>query len=137
MKVAIIKYNAGNIYSVDCALKRIGVDAVITDDKEIIAGADKVIFPGVGEAKSTMEYLKHHKMDQLIKDLKQPVLGICIGMQLMCASSEEGNVECLGIFDAPVNAFLPDGKHKIPHMGWTDLHVRKATIITQEHEFYF
>ena len=90
MKVAIIKYNAGNIYSVDCALKRIGVDAVITDDKEIIAGADKVIFPGVGEAKSTMEYLKHHKMDQLIKDLKQPVLGICIGMQLMCASSEIG-----------------------------------------------
>ena len=131
MKVAIIKYNAGNIYSVDCALKRIGVDAVITDDKEIIAGADKVIFPGVGEAKSTMEYLKHHKMDQLIKDLKQPVLGICIGMQLMCASSEEGNVECLGIFDAPVKAFLPDGKHKIPHMGWNDLHVRKENIFTK------
>ena len=76
-------------------------------------------------------------MDQLIKDLKQPVLGICIGMQLMCASSEEGNVECLGIFDAPVKAFLPDGKHKIPHMGWNDLHVRKENIITKEHEGKF
>ena len=83
MKVAIVKYNAGNIYSVECAMRRIGVDAVVTDDKELLRSADKVIFPGVGEARTTMEYLREHKLDLLIKDLKQPVLGICIGMQLM------------------------------------------------------
>ncbi len=137
MKVAIIKYNAGNIYSVDCAMKRIGVDAIVTDDKEMIAKADKVIFPGVGEAKSTMEYLKHHKLDLLIKDLKQPVLGICIGMQLMCANSEEGDVDCLGIFDAPVKGFKPDGINKIPHMGWNNLRIEKESIITREHEGKF
>ena len=107
MKVVIIKYNAGNIYSVYCALKRVGVDAVITDDKEIIKSADKVIFPGVGEAASTMKYLKEHGLDVLIKGLKQPVLGICIGMQLMCSHSEEGDVDCLCIFYAEVKRFVP------------------------------
>lgn len=122
MKVVIIKYNAGNIYSVYCALKRVGVDAIITDDKEIIKSADKVIFPGVGEAASTMKYLKEHGLDVLIKGLKQPVLGICIGMQLMCRHSEEGNVNCLGIFDAEVKRFVPEcHDHKVPHMGWNSL----------------
>lgn len=122
MKVVIIKYNAGNIYSVYCALKRVGVDAIITDDKEIIKSADKVIFPGVGEAASTMKYLKEHGLDVLIKGLKQPVLGICIGMQLMCRHSEEGNVDCLGIFDAEVKRFVPEcHEHKVPHMGWNSL----------------
>lgn len=119
MKIAIIKYNAGNIYSVDCALKRVGVEAIITDDKEVIATADKVIFPGVGEAASTMKYLQQHRLDEVIVNLKQPVLGICIGMQLMCCSSEEGNVPCLGIFDVDVKRFQPTEAHyKVPHMGW-------------------
>ena len=118
MNVVIIKYNAGNIYSVDCALKRIGVDAKITDNKDEILSADKIIFPGVGEAKSTMAYLKENKLDKLIKDLKQPVLGICIGMQLMCRFSEEGNVDCLNIFDVPVKKFItPSNELKVPHMG--------------------
>ena len=122
MKIVIIKYNAGNIYSVYCALKRVGVDAVITDDKEIIKSADKVIFPGVGEAASTMKYLKEHGLDVLIKGLKQPVLGICIGLQLMCSHSEEGDVDCLGIFDAEVKRFVPEcHEHKVPHMGWNSL----------------
>lgn len=119
MKVVIIKYNAGNIFSVYCALKRVGVDAIITDDKDIIRSADKVIFPGVGEAASTMKYLKEQGLDEVIKNLKQPVLGICIGMQLMCSHSEEGNVDCLGIFDAKVKRFVPQcHADKVPHMGW-------------------
>ena len=133
MKVAIVKYNAGHIYSVECALKRIGVYALITDDKEFIQSADKVIFPGVGEAKSTMEYLKEHKLDSLIKDLKQPVLGICIGMQLMCAHSEEGDVDCLGIFDAPVKKFKSEGTDfKVPHMGWNNIHSLKGDLFTKD-----
>lgn len=123
MKVVIIKYNAGNIFSVYCALKRVGVDAVITDDKDIIRSADKVIFPGVGEAASTMRYLKEHGLDTLIKSLKQPVLGICIGMQLMCKHSEEGDVDCLGIFDAEVKRFNPQcHSDKVPHMGWNSIY---------------
>lgn len=123
MKVAIIKYNAGNIFSVECALKRVGVEGIVTDDKEIIKSADKVIFPGVGEAATTMQYLKKEGLDKLIKDLKQPVLGICIGMQLMCKHSEEGNVDCLGIFDAEVKRFIPQvHAHKVPHMGWNKLY---------------
>lgn len=119
MNVAIIKYNAGNIFSVDYALKRIGVTPVITSDKETLLKADKVIFPGVGEAETTMKYLKEQNLDILIKDLKQPVLGICLGMQLMCKYSEEGNTECLGIFDTDVKRFCPQ-RHidKVPHMGW-------------------
>lgn len=122
MSIVIIKYNAGNIFSVEHAFKRLGVDAVVTDDKDLIRKADKVIFPGVGEASSTMEFLRSNGMDTLIKELKQPVLGICLGMQLMCFSSEEGNTECLGIFDIPVKRFVPQRhEDKVPHMGWNTL----------------
>jgi glutamine amidotransferase len=105
MDVAIIKYNAGNIYSVSYALKRLGVEATITADPELLCKADKVIFPGVGEAHTTMEHLKEHNLDTIIKGLKQPVLGICLGMQLMCRHSEEGDANCLGIFDTEVKRF--------------------------------
>ncbi len=122
MKVVIIKYNAGNIFSVDYALKRIGVEAEITGDIEKIKSADKVIFPGVGEASTTMAYLREHKLDEVICNLKQPVLGICIGMQLLCASSEEGNAKCLGVFDEKVLRFAPqDPTIKVPHMGWNTI----------------
>ena len=119
MNVAIIKYNAGNIFSVDCALRRIGVTAEITDDPEKISKADKVIFPGVGEASSAMAHLRHHRLDEVIRNLSQPLLGICIGQQLLCAHSQEGDTDCIGIFDVPVKRFQPsaDGL-KIPHMGW-------------------
>ncbi len=122
MNVAIIKYNAGNIFSVDYALRRLGIEPVITSDKELIRKADKVIFPGVGEAQNTMEYLRAHQLDQLITGLKQPVLGICLGMQLMCRHSEEGDVPCLGIFDTDVKRFQP-ARHedKVPHMGWNTI----------------
>ena len=123
MNVAIIKYNAGNIYSVEHALKRLGIEATITDHPETIAKADKVIFPGQGEASSTMQYLKKRGLDKLILDLKQPLLGICIGMQLMCRHSEEGNTDCLGIFDVDVKRFLPQiHADKVPHMGWNNVH---------------
>lgn len=120
--VAIIKYNAGNIYSVYCACRRLGCDAVITDDPQIIRSADRVIFPGVGEAKAAMDYLKATGLDKLIRSLTQPVLGICIGMQLLCKHSEESDVDCLGIFDVPVIRFQPkDSSHKVPQMGWNTI----------------
>ena len=119
MEVAIIKYNAGNVISVENALRRLGVTPVITDDKALLQAADKVIFPGVGEASTTMAYLREHRLDELIVNLKQPVLGICIGMQLMCRHSEEGDVDCLGIFDTEVKRFQAQQKNdKIPQMGW-------------------
>jgi imidazole glycerol-phosphate synthase subunit HisH len=121
MKIAIIKYNAGNIRSMAFALERLGVNFSITDDKEEIIKADKVIFPGVGEASSTMKYLKENKLDTLIKELKQPVLGVCLGMQLLCRYSEENATECLGVFDESVKLFLPQKKEKVPHMGWNSL----------------
>ncbi len=125
MKVAIIKYNAGNIFSVDNAMKRIGVEAEITGDAELISKADKVIFPGVGEAETTMRYLREHKLDEVICNLRQPVLGICIGLQLMCKSSAEadnGKVDCLGIFDETVQRFVPTTQiSKVPHMGWNTI----------------
>ncbi len=119
MEVAIVKYNAGNIFSVMNALKRCGVNPVLTDDFEALHKADKVIFPGQGEAKTTMTYLKLHKLDQLIKELQQPVLGICIGMQLMCRHSEEEDTDCLNIFNIDVKRFQPnDKRQKVPQMGW-------------------
>ena len=141
MKVAIIKYNAGNIYSVEYALKRMGIEPVITADKELLQTADKVIFPGQGEATKTMEYLKAHRLDELIINLKQPVLGICIGMHLLCKYSEEGNVDCLGIFDAPVLKFQPEKQEdKIPHMGWNSLTNLKSRLyegLSEEDYVYF
>lgn len=128
MNIVIIKYNAGNVFSVDCALRRIGVEAAVTDDFELICRADKVIFPGVGEASTAMAYIRERGLDEVIKSLTQPVLGICVGLQLMCRSSEEGNAECLGIFDAGVKRFDNTGitgSFKIPHMGWNNIRVEK------------
>ena len=119
MKVAIIKYNAGNIHSVRLALQRLHIDPIVTDDPDSIIKSDKVIFPGVGEARSAMNYLKHRKLDKLLLNLKQPVLGICLGLQLMCQWSEENNTKCLGIFPANVHKFPP--KNKVPHMGWNTI----------------
>jgi glutamine amidotransferase len=113
--VAIIKYNGGNTRSVLYALERLGITATVTNDAEQIRKADKVIFPGVGEAGSAMAFLKQRELDKLIKQLTQPVLGICLGMQLMCSHSEESNTDCLGIFDVPVVRFTGE---KVPHMGW-------------------
>jgi len=129
MTVAILKYNAGNIFSVDYALKRLGVNAVITDDKEILQAADKIIFPGQGEASQTMRYLQAHRLDDLIIQLKQPVLGICIGMQLLCKYSEEGHTDCLGVFDTEVRRFHPE-KHedKVPHIGWNSISNLKTPL---------
>lgn len=125
MKIVIIKYNAGNIRSVTNALARLGYEAQITADPQIIREADKVIFPGVGEASTTMAYLRKTGLDKVITNLKQPVLGICLGMQLMCSYSEEGGVDCLGIFDEQVKKFqLPEANSeniKIPHMGWNKI----------------
>ncbi|MCP4313204.1 MAG: imidazole glycerol phosphate synthase subunit HisH [Bacteroidetes bacterium] len=120
MQIAIIKYNAGNIRSVDYALRRLGVSAVITDDPEQIRSADRVIFPGVGEAANTMAYLKERELDKLIAGLTQPVLGICLGQQLMCQWSEESDTDCIGIFEQQVKQF-PASELKVPHMGWNNL----------------
>lgn len=119
MNIAIVQYNAGNIQSVLYALERIGVSALVTDNAEQIQKADKVIFPGVGEASTAMQYLHARKLDSLIRNLKQPVLGICLGMQLMCAHSEENDTKCLGIFNNRVKYFVPEKSNiKVPQMGW-------------------
>lgn len=127
--IAIVKYNAGNVFSVTCAMQRLGVEAVVTDDPEVLRAADKVIFPGVGEASTAMHYLQQKGLDRVIASLKQPVLGICIGMQLMCRHSEEGDTEGLGIFDTVVkrfdNAQCP--QCKVPHMGWNTIEVAPGT----------
>jgi glutamine amidotransferase len=125
MNVAIVKYNAGNIYSVVNALRRLSIDPLLTDNAELLQKADRVIFPGQGEARGAMEYLKARRLDEVIRDLKQPVFGICVGQQLLCKHSEEGNVDCIGIFDVNVKRFQPE-KHedKVPCMGWNCLDVR-------------
>lgn len=128
MKTVIIKYNAGNIQSVSFALERLGIDFTITDAVEQIKAADKVIFPGVGEASTTMAYLREKKLDTVIKDLKQPALGICLGMQLMCRHSEENDTDCLGIFDETVKRFVPEGDLKVPHMGWNQLRLKDSWL---------
>ena len=122
MQVAIVKYNAGNIYSVVNALKRLGVDPLLTDDPEQLQKADRVLFPGQGEARGAMEYLKAHRLDEVIRSLRQPVFGICVGQQLLCKHSEEGDVDCIGIFDAEVKRFSPiRHEDKVPCMGWNVL----------------
>lgn len=121
MKVVIIKYNAGNIKSVLFALERIGVNAIVTDDADEIRSADRVIFPGVGEASSAMQYLKEKGLDQLICSLTQPVLGICLGMQLMCSYSEENDTSCMGIFPEKVIRFSELNGLKIPQIGWNNI----------------
>jgi len=129
MKVAIVKYNAGNICSVINAVKRMGIEPILTDDADELRSADKVIFPGQGEASSTMEYLKERGLDEVIKSLKQPVLGICIGMQLMCRHSEEGDTDCLGIFDVDVKRFMPQRhEDKVPQMGWNTVYDTKSAL---------
>lgn len=130
MNVAIVKYNAGNIYSVVNALKRMGVDPVLTDDAELLKKADRVLFPGQGHAAEAMDYLKSHRLDEVIRDLKQPVFGICVGQQLLCKHSEEGDVDCIGIFDAEVKRFQPE-KHedKVPCMGWNKLYDLKSPLM--------
>lgn len=122
MQTAIIKYNAGNTQSVIYSLERLGITPVLTNDFDEIRSADKVIFPGVGEASSTMRHLQEMKLDELIPSLKQPVLGICLGMQLMCKHSEEGDVNCLNIFDCEVKKFPTQKDEKVPHMGWNTLY---------------
>jgi imidazole glycerol-phosphate synthase subunit HisH len=140
MSVAIIKYNAGNIRSVLFALERIGVEGNVTDDEEQIRKSDKVIFPGVGEAASAMAYLKERNLDKVIKDLKQPVLGICLGMQLMCAHTEENDTTCIGIIPVPVKKFtasgsamLPNGNQslKVPQIGWNNLYDLKSPLFKE------
>ncbi len=122
MSIAIVKYNAGNIYSVVHALQRLGVEPLLTDDPEQLRQADKVLFPGQGEASHAMQYLREHELDDVIRTLKQPLLGICIGQQLLCSHSAEGDTPCLGIFDAPVLRFQPRlHEQKVPHMGWNEI----------------
>ena len=144
--VAIIKYNAGNIRSVLYALERIGVEAVVSDDPKVITTADKVIFPGVGEASNAMKYLKERELDKVITGLKQPVLGICLGMQLMCKHTDENNTDCLGIFGETVQLFKPaHGGQKVPQIGWNNIFnlktelfngVPEQTYIYSVHSYY-
>jgi len=136
--IAIIKYNAGNISSVQNALKRLGYESVITEDENEIVNADKVIFPGVGEASSAMKYLKARGLDKVIASIKKPMLGICLGLQLMCDKSEEGNTTCLGIFNAVVKKF--PATDKVPHMGWNNFSEIKGGLfngIEANNDMYF
>jgi imidazole glycerol-phosphate synthase subunit HisH len=124
--IAIVKYNAGNIRSVENALRRLGADFEVTDAPEKLRAADKVIFPGVGEARSAMAYLRERGLDQVIRNLQNPFLGICLGLQLMCKHSEEGDTECLGIYQENILKFPPIGK--VPHMGWNDFTALKGPL---------
>ena len=137
--IAIVKYNAGNVRSVQNALHRLGVDAVVTDNPEQLRNAEKVIFPGVGEASTAMQYLRERGLDEVLNNLHQPFLGICLGLQLMCEHSEEGDTDCLGIFNERVKRF-PTAKEKIPHMGWNNCSELKNPLfkgISTADDFYF
>ncbi len=141
MSIAVVKYNAGNIRSVLNALGRVGVEAELTDDPERLRSADKVIFPGQGEASTTMAHLRQTGLDNVIRSLRQPVLGICVGMQLLCKHSEEGDVDCLGVFDAPVLKFpipTPNPLNlKVPQMGWNSIYDVKSPLFTPDQEGAF
>ena len=134
MSVAIINYNAGNVRSVLFAMDRLGIDAQLTDDHEAIRQADKVIFPGVGEASTTMNYLRDKGLDELIKSLTQPVLGICLGMQLLCEHSEENDTPCLGIIPQHVKLFQPTNREKVPHMGWNQIRRKPGSWFSESLE---
>jgi glutamine amidotransferase len=139
MKVAIVKYNAGNIRSVTNALDRLGVESIVSDDAETLKTADRVIFPGVGEASSAMNYLRTRKLDEVIKSLQQPVLGICLGMQLLCGFSEENNTDCLGILPYSVPRF-PNSDLKVPQIGWNNISGLKSPLfagIAEDAYVYF
>ena len=130
MNIAIVKYNAGNIYSVVNALKRLGIDPLLTDNPEELRRADKVLFPGQGEARGAMDYLRKRGLDQVIRQLTQPVLGICIGQQLLCRHSEEGDTDCIGVFDSPVMRFRPHSHaDKVPAMGWNRIGQLKSKLM--------
>lgn len=136
--IAVIEYNAGNITSVVNAINRLGFECITTNNEHEIRNATKVIFPGVGEASSAMSYLKQHKLDKLISSLTQPVLGICLGQQLMCLHSEEGNTDCMGIFNTQVKKFPPTDI--VPHMGWNNLQNIKGNLlkgISENDNVYF
>ena len=141
MNIVIIQYNAGNIQSVLYALERLGIQAAVSDNVEAIQSADKVIFPGVGEASTAMQYLQERGLDQVIKNLHQPVLGICLGMQLMCAYSEENDTYCLGIFEEQVKLFKPNkATIKVPQIGWNTIENLKSDLfngVTEECYAYF
>lgn len=139
MKVAIVKYNAGNIASVANALERLGVEPMVTDDGATLRAADKVIFPGVGEASTAMAYLQERGLDEVIPSLKQPVLGICLGMQLLCESSEENDTKCLGVFRYRVRKFSSEHV-KVPHVGWNTINVVNSPLfggMTPDQYVYF
>lgn len=141
MNLAIVKYNAGNIYSVVNAVRRLGIEPVLTDDAELLMKADKVLFPGQGEARTAMEYLQARGLDEVIRNLRQPVFGICVGQQLLCKHSEEGDVDCLGVFDVPVVRFQPvRHEDKIPQMGWNSIYDLKSPLfkgLKEEDYVYF
>ena len=132
MNIAVVKYNAGNIYSVVNALRRMGIEPDLTDNPERLMKADKVLFPGQGEARSAMEYLKERKLDMVIRDLRQPVFGICVGQQLLCRHSDEGDVDCIGIFDTDVRRFKPVlHEEKVPAMGWYQITDTKTQLFNR------
>lgn len=140
MKVAIVKYNAGNIYSVVNALRRLGVEPMLTDKAEELMSAERVIFPGQGEASNAMAYLRERRLDEVIRSLKQPVLGICIGQQLLCQHSEEGDTDCIGVFPLDVKRFNPERhEDKVPQMGWNSIHDLKSPLFKgiNENDFIY
>lgn len=145
MAVAILKYNAGNIQSVIFALQKIGVEPILTNDISELNNADKIIFPGVGEASNTMRYLKEKKLDVFIKNYQKPLLGICLGMQLLCAYSEENHTHCINVFDMKVKRFphhnlnLLGQKQKVPHVGWNEIHPAKHVLFQNlnQSDMYF